>query len=170
MYAPLGNDHIVSICVDKPNRAVILLRVDCGGGVDGEVPDLNPTATAGGGHGGATNLGGERAFLPAFGVEIDLVSSSDQAATEVKHVSLGAASGGVDAREVQGQTHNSTLPERIRRFSTEKSLSFRYSHIARLELELFRAWTSSSTGPIPKTVMPGSLNFDCDCAPGTSPL
>src|SRR5208283_609687 len=154
VHASLGNDHVVGVSIDESDGAVIFTLIECGRGVESEVPDLLPPAEARRGHRDATDLRRQRAFLPAFRVEIDLVSGPDQAPAEVNDVGLGSASRGVDAWEVQGQPHGSALPERSRRFSTA-SLSYSYSHLNQPELEAFRIRIDASTASIPRIGTPG---------------
>ena len=115
MNPALGNDHIVGVGVDEADGAVIVQLLECCFGVAGEAPDLLAPAVARGRYGDASHLGRQRAFLPGFRVEIDLVPGAHQAAAEVNDVGFSSAPRWVDSWEIQGQPHGSALPERTRR-------------------------------------------------------
>jgi hypothetical protein len=114
--APLGNDDVVLVGVDEADGAVVICLRERPGRRVRETGDLPAPARAARFDLDAAHLGGERPLRPARGVEVDLAAGLDQAPAKVDDVGLGPASRGIDAREVQGQPHESGLPVRMRAF------------------------------------------------------
>ena len=56
VHASLGNDHVMCVSIDESDGAVIFSLIECGRGVESEVPDLLPPAVARRGHRDATDL------------------------------------------------------------------------------------------------------------------
>ncbi len=156
MNASLGDDHVVSPGVDKPDRAIMASLAQGQFGIRRETLDPLQLGSPGSADGHDVDLGRKATVGPAFRIEINPVPCLNQLAAKIRDVSLGATSGRINTLEIQGQVHGFDLRLQSRWFPSTPHLRV-------------IAQGRSPTGGIPAWESSAS-NVPCGYAPGNARL